>query len=77
MGAIVLVESSTFVNAKRAITSLDSDITGSAEVRDVDLGGSTNDAPEGSFGSVPYEYEAVGAAGAEAATAGAGATLDF
>jgi len=52
MGAVVLVESTTFVDAKRAITSIDSDIKGSAAVKDVDLGGSTNDAPQGSL-SVP------------------------
>ncbi|KAH6845795.1 pectin lyase fold/virulence factor [Chaetomium sp. MPI-CAGE-AT-0009] len=76
MGAIVLVESSTFVNAKRAITSIDSDIEGKAAVNDVDLGGSTNDAPAGSL-SVPYEYSVVGSASAKSSTANSGATLSF
>ncbi|KAK4151632.1 polysaccharide lyase [Chaetomidium leptoderma] len=76
MGAIVLVESSTFVNAKRAITSIDSDITGKAAVKDVNLGGSTNDAPSGSL-SVPYAYSVVGSASAKSATSNSGATLSF
>jgi pectate lyase len=76
MGAIVLVESSTFVNTKRAITSLDSDIDGKAAVNDVDLGGSTNDAPAGTL-SVPYEYSVVGSASAKSSTANSGATLSF
>lgn len=76
MGAIVLVESSTFVNTKRAITSLDSDIDGKAAVKDVDLGGSTNDAPSGSL-SVPYTYSVVGSANAKSATDSSGATLSF
>ncbi|KAK4121989.1 polysaccharide lyase family 1 protein [Parathielavia appendiculata] len=77
MGAKVLVESSTFVNAKRAITSIDSDIDGSAAVRDVNLGGSTNDAPSTSAFSVPYAYSVVGSANAKSATSSAGATLSF
>ncbi|KAH6628190.1 pectin lyase fold/virulence factor [Chaetomium tenue] len=76
MGAIVLVESSTFVNAKRAITSIDSDVDGKAAVKDVDLGGSTNDAPAGSL-SVPYSYSVVGSANAKSSTANSGATLSF
>ncbi|KAK4245808.1 polysaccharide lyase [Corynascus novoguineensis] len=77
MGAVVLVESSTFVNAKRAITSIDSDITGSAAVVDVNLGGSTNDAPKASAPSIPYQYAVVGSASAKSATAQSGATLSF
>ena len=76
MDAIVLVESSTFVNTKKAITSIDSDITGKAAVKDVDLGGSTNDAPSGSL-SVPYTYSVVGSANAKSATSSSGATLSF
>ncbi|KAK3299639.1 pectin lyase fold/virulence factor [Chaetomium fimeti] len=76
MGAVVLVESSTFVDAKRAITSIDSDIEGTAAVNDVDLGGSTNDAPVGSL-EVPYEYTLVGSASAKSSTESSGATLTF
>ncbi|KAL2187618.1 polysaccharide lyase family 1 protein [Thermothelomyces heterothallicus CBS 203.75] len=78
MGAVVLVESSAFVNAKRAITSLDSDIDGSAAVVDVDLGGSTNDAPVANAApSIPYQYSVVGSANVRDATANSGATLAF
>jgi pectate lyase len=45
-------------------------------VKDVDLGGSTNDAPSGSL-SVPYSYSVVGSANAKSANANSGATLSF
>ncbi len=76
MNAIVLVESSAFVNAKKAITSLDSKVTGKAAVKDVNLGGSTNDAPSGTL-SVPYTYSVVGSANAKSASSSSGATLSF
>ncbi|KAK4102425.1 polysaccharide lyase family 1 protein [Parathielavia hyrcaniae] len=77
MGAKVLVESSTFVNANRAITSIDSDIDGSAAVNDVNLGGSTNDAPSTSAFSLPYSYSLVGSGNAQSATSSSGATISF
>ena len=76
MGAKVLVESTTFVGTKDAIESVDSKTTGTAEVNDVDLGTGANTAPEGSFGTVPYEYTLLGSAAVEAAVVGvAGNTL--
>ena len=76
MGAKVLVESTTFVGTKDAIESVDSKTTGTAEVNDVDLGTGVNTAPEGSFGTVPYEYTLLGSAEVEAAVVGvAGNTL--
>jgi pectate lyase len=80
MGAQVLVESTVFVNAKKAITSLDSDETGSAVANDVDLGGSTNDAPKGTLSgsSLPYKYTLLGSSKVKASvTAGAGQKLSF
>lgn len=78
MGAQVLVESTTFENVKKAITSQDSDETGTAAVNDVDLGDSTNDAPTGSAFTLPYEYSLVGSANAQSAvTSSAGNTLSF
>ncbi|OLN87009.1 Pectate lyase B [Colletotrichum chlorophyti] len=78
MGAQVLVESSVFSAVKRAITFLDSKTTGYATVNDVDLGGSTNDAPKGNFPKVTYTYTKLGAAKVKAAvTAEAGQTLKF
>ncbi|KPM46458.1 Pectate lyase B [Neonectria ditissima] len=78
MGAQVLVESTQFENVEKAITSLDSDETGTAAVNDVDLGDSTNDAPTGSAFSVPYEYSLVGSASVQGAVVGtAGNTLSL
>ncbi|KAH8672484.1 pectin lyase fold/virulence factor [Ilyonectria robusta] len=78
MGAEVLVESTQFENVKKAITSQDSDETGTAAVNDVDLGDSTNDAPTGSAFSVPYQYTLVGSASVKSAVDGAaGNTLSF
>lgn len=57
MGAQILVQSSAFANsAEKAIFFADSSNTGYVVVDDVDLGGSTNTAPEGSLspGSLPY-----------------------
>lgn len=78
MGAEVLVESTQFENVKKAITSQDSDETGTAAVNDVDLGDSTNDAPTSSAFSVPYQYTLVGSASVKSAVDGAaGNTLSF
>ncbi|KAI1637907.1 pectate lyase [Biscogniauxia mediterranea] len=79
MGAQLLIESTVFANsADKAILSQDSDETGYAVVNDVDLGGSTNSAPEGTLTSVPYDYTLLGSANVKAAVAGvAGQTLTF
>ncbi|GJC79903.1 pectate lyase B [Colletotrichum liriopes] len=78
MGAQVLVESSVFSAVKRAITFLDSKQTGYATTSDVDLGGSTNDAPKGTFTKPDYTYTKLGAAKVKAAvTSEAGQTLKF
>ncbi|KAI0595216.1 pectate lyase [Biscogniauxia sp. FL1348] len=79
MGAQLLVESTVFANSSdKAILSQDSDETGYAVVNDVDLGGSTNSAPEGTLTSVPYDYTLLGSANVKAAVAGvAGQTLTF
>ncbi|KAF6824559.1 pectate lyase [Colletotrichum musicola] len=76
MGAQVLVESSVFSDVKKAITFLDSKQTGYAVVNDVDLGGSTNDAPKGTFTKPDYKYTLLGASKVKAAVVGtAGQTL--
>ncbi|KAI5918171.1 pectate lyase [Camillea tinctor] len=79
MGAQLLIESTVFANSgTKAILSQDSDETGYAVVKDVDLGGSTNSAPEGTLTSVPYEYTLLGSANVKAAVAGVvGQTLTF
>ncbi|KAI1491489.1 pectate lyase [Biscogniauxia mediterranea] len=79
MGAQLLIESTVFANSSdKAILSQDSDETGYAVVNDVDLGGSTNSAPEGTLTSVPYDYTLLGSANVKAAVAGvAGQTLTF
>ncbi|KAK2059012.1 pectate lyase [Colletotrichum caudatum] len=78
MGAQVLVESSVFSSVRRAITSLDSDLPGYATTSDVDLGGSTDDAPEGTFTQPTYSYTKLGASNVKAAvTSSAGQTLEF
>jgi pectate lyase len=75
-GAEVLVESSTFVDAEKPITAAYSDVTGYANVNDVDLGSGENDAPEGTLTSVDYEYTLLGSASVKAAVVGtAGNTL--
>ncbi|KAF5674557.1 pectate lyase B [Fusarium heterosporum] len=78
MGAEVLVESSAFENAKKALISKDSKQTGSISVNDVNLGGSTNDAPKGSISKadIPYKYSLVGSSKVKSAVVGvAGSTL--
>ncbi|KAF5660845.1 pectate lyase b [Fusarium circinatum] len=78
MGAQVLVESTTFSSAKKALTSKDSKETGTISVNDVNLGGSTNDAPKGSISksNIPYQYSLVGSSKVKSAVVGvAGATL--
>ncbi|EFQ31411.1 pectate lyase [Colletotrichum graminicola] len=78
MGAQVLIESSVFSSVERAITSLDSKETGYATCSDVDLGGSTNDAPKGNFTKPAYSYTVLGASNVKAAvTSSAGQTLTF
>lgn len=79
MGAQALIESTAFVNAKRAVTTLDSDDDGFAVLNDVDLGGSDNSAPEGTISGsdLPYTYELVGAANVASAVADVGATLNW
>lgn len=78
MGAQVLVESTAFSNVKKAITSADSDETGTAAVNDIDLGGSTNDAPTGSAFSVSYKYTLLGSSKVKSSVVGsAGSTLSF
>ncbi|KAI5362485.1 Putative pectate lyase, pectin lyase/virulence factor [Septoria linicola] len=76
MGAKVLIESTAFTGAKNAIQSKDSKTTGTAEVKDVDLGGGANIAPKGSFGTVPYKYTLLGASKVKSAVVGtAGNTI--
>ncbi|KAF5027740.1 hypothetical protein F66182_153 [Fusarium sp. NRRL 66182] len=80
MGAEVLVESTAFENSKKALISKDSKTTGNISANDVDLGGSTNDAPKGSLTSkdIPYKYTLVGASKVKSAVVGvAGQTLDL
>ncbi|WYZ41160.1 hypothetical protein EsH8_V_000055 [Colletotrichum jinshuiense] len=78
MGAQVLVESSVFSSVKKAITFLDSKTTGYAVTSDVDLGGSTNDAPKGTFTKPTYSYTKLGASKVKASVvASAGQTLKF
>ncbi|KAI1303811.1 polysaccharide lyase family 1 protein [Xylaria venustula] len=79
LGAQVLVESTVFENSgDDAIYFADSDYTGYAVVRDVDLGGSTNSAPTGTLTSVPYTYSLLGSGNVKASiVASAGANLSF
>lgn len=78
MGAQLLIESSVFSDTKRAVTFLDSKTTGYAVVNDVDLGGSTNDAPKGTFTKPDYSYTLLGSSKVKAAVVGtAGQTLTF
>ena len=79
-GAQLLVQSTAFVDSSdKAIFFADSDETGYVVVDDVDLGGSSNSVPEGTFtpGSLPYPaIELLGSASvASAIPAGAGQTL--
>ncbi len=66
-GAQLLVQSTAFSNsADRAIFFADSDTTGYVVVDDVDLGGSSNSAPQGTLtpGSLPYSaIKTLGSAG--------------
>lgn len=74
----MLVESTVFVDTKKAITADYSKSTGYANTNDVDLGDSTNDAPEGTLtaDTIPYEYTLLGSASVKAAVVGtAGNTL--
>ncbi|KAI0003594.1 pectate lyase [Xylariaceae sp. FL0662B] len=79
MGAQILVESTVFESCSEdAIFFADSDETGYAVVRDVDLGGSTNTVPEGTLTSVPYEYSLLGSTNVKSAVVGAaGQSLQF
>ncbi|KAM5348681.1 hypothetical protein ACJ41O_008505 [Fusarium nematophilum] len=78
MGANVLVESTTFVNTKTALTSVDSKTTGKITAKDVSLGGAASNAPAGSMSSssIPYKYSLVGSGKVKSAVVGtAGQTL--
>ncbi|KAK5626074.1 hypothetical protein RRF57_001789 [Xylaria bambusicola] len=79
LGAQVLVESTVFEDCgKDAIYFADSDATGYAVVKDVDLGNSTDSAPEGTLTSVPYSYSLLGSGRTRVSvTANAGAILSF
>ncbi|TRX94292.1 hypothetical protein FHL15_004759 [Xylaria flabelliformis] len=79
MGAQVLVESTVFEGCgDEAIYFADSDETGYAVVKDVDLGGSTNSAPAGTLTSVPYSYSLLGSANVKSSvTSNAGQKLSF
>lgn len=78
MGAQVLVQSSVFENTKQAIFFAYSSQTGYAVVQDVDLGGSTNTAPQGTLTSVPYQYSLLGSSKVKASvTANTGQRLTF
>ncbi|KAI1278335.1 pectate lyase a [Xylaria sp. FL0933] len=78
-GAQVLVESTVFESCgDDAIYFADSDTTGYAVVKDVNLGGSTNSAPTGSLTSVPYSYSLLGSGSTKASvTSSAGCKLSF
>lgn len=79
IGAQLLVESVVFEGCgERAIYSADSDTTGYAVVRDVNLGGSVNSAPGGKLTSVPYKYSLLGSGATKSSvTANAGQKLSF
>jgi pectate lyase len=62
----------------KAIYFADSDTTGYAVVKDVNLGGSTNSAPAGKLTSVPYSYTLLGSANTKSSITGnAGQKLSF
>ncbi|KAI0542014.1 polysaccharide lyase family 1 protein [Xylaria digitata] len=79
LGAQVLVESTVFEGCgEKAIYFADSDTTGYAVVKDVDLGGSENSAPAGTLTSVPYSYTLLGSGSTKSSvTANAGQKLSF
>ncbi|KAK5111400.1 hypothetical protein LTR85_012174 [Meristemomyces frigidus] len=75
-GAQVLIESTVFSGVTDPIESADSDTTGYAVTKDVDLGGASNTAPEGTLTSESYTYSLLGSADVKAAVVGtAGNTL--
>ncbi|KAI0390223.1 polysaccharide lyase family 1 protein [Xylariaceae sp. FL0594] len=78
-GAQLLVESVVFEGCgEKAIYYADSDTTGYAVVKDVNLGGSKNSAPTGTLTSVPYSYSLLGSGNTKSAVvASAGQTLSF
>lgn len=64
MGAQVFIESSVFEDcATEAVESADSDEDGYAVLDDVDLGSSTNTAPEGTLSASSFPYDAITALG--------------
>ncbi|KAI0403473.1 pectate lyase a [Xylaria palmicola] len=78
--AQMLIESSVWESCPRkAIFTNDSNVgPGYAVVRDIDLGGSENLAPEGTLTSVPYAYALLGSASTKASVvANAGQKLSF
>ncbi|ORY56633.1 pectate lyase A precursor [Pseudomassariella vexata] len=67
MGTEVYVESSAFADsADEAITFEDSDETGYAVVDDVDLGSSSNSAPEGTISLSDFPYDTIEPLGSDA-----------
>ena len=74
-GAQLLVQSTAFVDSpEKAIFFADSDYTGYVVVDDVDLGGSSNSVPEGTFtpDSLPYDaIETLGSANVASSVPGA------
>ncbi|KAI1129683.1 polysaccharide lyase family 1 protein [Nemania abortiva] len=79
LGAQLLVESCVFESCgTKAIYFADSDTTGYAVVKDVNLGGSTNSAPAGTLTSVPYSYSLLGSGSTKSSVvANAGQNLAF
>ncbi|KAI1812422.1 polysaccharide lyase family 1 protein [Poronia punctata] len=78
-GAQLLVESVVFEGCgEKAVYYADSDTTGYAVVKDVNLGGSKNSAPSGSLTSVPYSYNLLGSGNTKSSVvANAGQKLSF
>jgi pectate lyase len=64
MGAQVFIQSSAFSSCPaKAVFFADSDETGFVVLDDVELGGSTNTAPEGTLSSSSFPYEIIEALG--------------
>ncbi|KAK5629388.1 hypothetical protein RRF57_005103 [Xylaria bambusicola] len=79
LGAKVLVESTVVEGCgEDTIYFADSDITGHAAMKDIDLGDIINSTPEGTLANVPYKYSLLGSNSTKASvTANAGAILSF
>ncbi|CAG8980629.1 hypothetical protein HYALB_00012816 [Hymenoscyphus albidus] len=79
-GAQILIQSNVFRNVTQPIAALYSDVTGYANVFDVDLGGASNTAPVGKLtaSSMPYSYSLLGSGSTVSSVMGTvGATLTF